>query len=423
MRNNRARISLRELVYIVAALLVFFQIYLLKPIGVMKYVDELLAVLCLAKILLDAFRKRLDRNQIYMLLLMLLLLGIGLVSNYYTKLQENPEAIVTDVGNTFKVFVTYIGATQYLKPVKDKKRIIKVLATVMRLFVVVLFCGLILHLSGLFVMGNDVRYGIPSYQFLNDGAAQLSMIFISLFVILVADMRYDRHKRQLKFLMIVLAAIVWAFTLRTRAFLYIAMFFALYWLLVVKEKQIKLNWKTVLLLGIFLLVFSLDQIDTYFGENKTARYWFVYFGIYTMNRYFPFGAGFACYGTDAAVKYYARLYIRYGFPKIWGLSPDKPYFAHDTYWPAIMAQFGYIGLVTVVLIVIRWVKDILNRTKNNKYTYLAGLFVVVTQIASSAAEATFFHFVTVGLCFILPVLFDADSEATNVTGKRLSPPV
>jgi hypothetical protein len=392
--------------YIFAALLVYFEIYLMKPIRVFGYVDELLTVLCLAKILLDAFKKRLDRNQTYMLLLMLLLLGIGLVSNYYTKLQENPEAIFTDVGNTFKVFVTYIGATLYLKPVKDKKRIIKTMASVMRLFVVVLFGGLLLHLSGLYAMGNDVRYGIPSYQFINDGAAQLSVMFFSMLVILVADMRYDRHKRQLKMLFIIIAAIVWAFTLRTRAFLYIAIFFALYWLLVVKEKQIKLNWKTILLMGIFLLVFSLDQIDTYFGENKTARYWFVYFGIYTMNNYFPFGAGFACYGTDAAVKYYARLYIRYGFPRIWGLSPEKPYFAHDTYWPAIMAQFGYIGLVVVILIVIRWVMDVLSRTKYNKYTYLVGLFIVTTQIASSVAEATFFHFVTAALCFILPVLFD-----------------
>jgi hypothetical protein len=60
----------------------------------------------------------------------------------------------------------------------------------------------------------------------------------------------------------------------------------------------------------------------------------------------------------------------------------------------------------VILIVIRWVMDVLSRTKYNKYTYLVGLFIVTTQIASSVAEATFFHFVTAALCFILPVLFD-----------------
>jgi hypothetical protein len=76
-----------------------------------------------------------------------------------------------------------------------------------------------------------------------------------------------------------------------------------------------------------------------------------------------------------------------------------------------MGQFGYFGLSTVVLIVVRWVKDILSRTKGNKYSYLAGFFVVVTQVASSAAEATFFHFVTVGICFIIPILFeDSTSE-------------
>lgn len=415
--SNRTRVSTREIIYIFVALLLYFEIYLLQFITAFRYFDELLAVLCLMKVLLEVFKKNLDRIQIYMLLLMLLVLSIGLVSNYRTNLQQNPEAVLTDVGSTFKVFVTYIGAALFLKPVKDKKFIVKTLATVMRFFVVILLGGLALHLTGIYPMGQDVRYGIPSYQFINDGPAQLSMMFFTLLVILVADMRYDRHRRQLKFLFIVAAAVVWAFTLRTRAFLYIAIFFVLYWLLVVKKKQIKLNWKTVLLVGIFLLVFSLDQIDTYFGENKTARYWLLYYGFYTMRYYFPFGAGFACYGTDAAVKYYARLYIRYGFTRIWGLSPGYSMFAHDTYWPAIMGQFGFFGLVAMGMVIIFWAKEVLSRTKYSSYTYLAGLFVVLTQVASSAAEATFFLFVTEGLFFILPILFDDSTSQTEKSAQ------
>ena len=253
--------------YILAALVAYFEVYLMKPIPIIRYVDEGLAVLCLLKILTEAFKKKLDRNQIYMLLLMLLILGIGLVSNYYTMLQENMEAIVMDVGSTFKVFVTYIGATQFLKPVEDKTRIIKTLATVMRGFVVVLFCGLVLHLTGMVPMGEDVRYGIPSYRFINDGAAQLAFMFFAMFVVLTADMRYDRHKRQYKMLFIVAAGIVWASTLRTRAILFVVVFFGLYWFLIVKNKDIKLNWKTMLLMGVFLLIFGLDQFSTYFGEN------------------------------------------------------------------------------------------------------------------------------------------------------------
>lgn len=416
MRNNKMRLSLREVVYIIAAVLVFFEIYLMTVVNALKYVDELIAVVCLGKIMLEAFKRGLDRSQTYMLLLMLLLLGIGLVSNYYTKLQENLEAIFTDVGNTFKVFVTYVGATLFLRPVKDKKRIVRTLATVMRSYVLVLFVGLLLHLSGIYPMGNDIRYGIPSYQFLNDGPGQLSFMFYSVFLVLTADMRYDRHKRQLKMLFMILAAVVWAFTLRTRAFLYVVMFFFLYWLLIVKNYEIKMDWKTILVAVLAMLIFSLDQIETYFGNTKTARYWFLNRGIYTMKTYFPFGAGFSCYGTDAAVKYYARLYIHYGFPSVWGLSPSQPYFAHDTYWPAIMAQFGFFGLIVMILIVARWVRDLLSRTRYDKYAYLAGLFICMTQVSSSIATATFFHFVTVAICFLLPILFD-DSEPKKENGE------
>lgn len=415
MRNYKLPMSVREIVYIVAALLLIFEIYLMDWIPLIRYVDEAVTVLCLLKILSAAFRKGLDRSQSYMLLMMVLLLGIGLVSNYYTKLQENLEAIFTDVGNTFKVFVTYVGATLYLRPVKDKKLIIRTLANVIRWFVVVLFVCMILHLTGVVSMGNDVRYGIPSFEFINFGAGQLSLMFYFIFVILIVDLRYDRHRRQLKMLFMIMAAIVWASTLRTRAFLYVVMIFGAYWLLIVKGYEIKMNWKTALLGVLFMVIFSLDQLEVYFGNDKAARYLFLNRGIYTMRKYFPFGAGFSCYGTDAAVKYYAKLYIRYGFPYVWGLSPTQPLFAHDTYWPAIMAQFGFFGLITMGMIVAHWVKDLLSRARWDRFAYLAALFIAISHVSSSIATATFFHFSTVGIFLLLPILFD-DSDPKKEIG-------
>lgn len=428
MRNYKLRLSLREVVYVLAALVLYFEIYLMEHISVFRYMDEFAAVVCLLIILVQAFKKGLDRSQSNMLLLMLLVLGIGLVGNYYSNLQENPKAIITDVGNTFKVFVTYVGATLYLRPVKDKKWIITSLAKVMRLYVLVLFGGLFLHLSGIYPMGNEVRYGIPSYQFINFGAGQLSFMFYALFAILTLDMRYDRRKRQIKMMFIIMAAIVWASTLRMRAFMYVAMFFIFYWLIVVKNYRIKMNWKTALVVVAAMLIFSLDQIDVYFGNTETARYVFLRRGIQVMRTYFPFGAGFSCYGTDAAVKYYAKLYVHFGFQRVWGLSPNYPIFAHDSYWPAIMAQFGFFGLIVMIFVVVRWVRDLLSRTKYNRYAYVVGLFIALTQVSASIATATFFHFVTLALCFILPLAFEDDAARNEIgvsydTSNRLHPNV
>lgn len=405
MSNRRSLVSMREIIYIVLALAVYFEIYLLKPIPLFRYVDECVAVLCLLIILMEAFKKKLEMSQVYILLLLVLVLCIGLASTYYNRLQTKTGVIVGDIGNCFKVFVTYVGATLFLRPVRNKKIIITTLATVMRFFVLILFGGLLLHLVGIVPMGMDFRYGIPSYQFINDGAAQLTYMFYAMFVVFTLDLRYTR-RRTGKMLFIVMAAIVWAFTLRTRAFLFIAIYFCMYWVLVAKGRQIKMNWKTILLVFIFLVVFSLEQIDTYFGENKSARYWLLYYGIFSMNYFFPLGAGFACYGTDAAVSNYSKLYISFGFTKVWGLQPEYAAFAHDSYWPAIMGQFGAFGLAAMVMVVIQWCVDIIKRTRFDKFSYLAGLFMVVTQVASSTMEATFFNFVTVALCFIMPVMFE-----------------
>ena len=410
MNNGKKGITAREIIFIVGAVFVFFEIYLMKYVNALRYVDELIAVLCLAKILIAVFRKGLDRNHIYMLMLMVLVLAIGLVSNYFAGIQTLSKPIIMDIGNCFKVFVTYVGASLYLKPVKSKKRIISSLAFVMRCFVVLLFGCMILSYVGVLDMGGDNRYGIESFYFINDGAGQLSFLFYSIIMVLTLDQKYPSQWRQMKLVFIAMALVVWTSTLRTRAFIYVVAYIALYWALIVKKIKIELNWKTVLLAIIVLYIFSADQIDMYFSNPKTARAYFARFGSYTMERYFPFGSGFATYGTDAAVVYYSRLYWQYRFYQVWGLNPLNPIFTHDTYWPAIMAQFGFFGLVAMVLVVVFWVRDVAKKSAVNPYAYLVGLFICMTQLSASIATATFFHFVTVAVMFMLPLAFDEDTS-------------
>lgn len=426
MNDIKVLVTKREVLYIICAVFIFFEIYLMEEVNLFRYMDEAIAVACLIKVITSAFQRKLDRMHIYMLLMMALLMCIGLASNYFAEMQTHWKPIVTDIGSTFKVFVTYIGASLYLRPVKSKKRIISALAVVMRCFVVVLFGCMVLHFTGIYRMGNDVRYGLPSFQFINFGAGQLSFMFYAVFLILTADLRYDDHKKNRKILFLILAGIVWVSTLRTRAFMYVLGYVGLYYLIIVKNYHIRFNWKTVLLAAAVLYIFSADQVDLYFNNPDNARARFLRFGFFTMERFFPFGAGFATYGTDAAVVYYSRLYNQYRFPLVWGLSPSYPIFAHDTYWPAIMGQFGAFGLVVMILILVCLCLDIIKKSKCDKYAYLAGMFIIITQVSSSIATATFFHFVTLGLFFLVPLLFE-EKETTNEsrendeTSNRLHP--
>lgn len=405
MPNRRLVFTGRELLFVITAILLLFQIYLQTAIGAMQYFDELVTAMCLLKVLGVAIKGRLEKNHVTMLVLMVLIAGIGLVSGMVSKVQTGMGPIITDIGNTFKVYVTYLGSIYYLKGVRDKSNIVRPLATIMRGFVLVLFICMLLHEVGVLNMGSDIRYGLKSFQFINNGAGQLSFMFYSVMLILTADIRYQK-KRSGKAIYILMALIVWVSTLRSRAFMFVLIYFYLYWLFVVRQRRFKLNLGNGLAMVGAVALFGMDQFETYFSNTVTARYSLLQYGIYTMKRYFPLGSGFATYGTDAAVKYYSKLYDEYGFGKVYGLSRNFSAFAHDTYWPAIFAQFGVFGTLLMAVLIYKVFADMLKRAKSNHYAFFAAVFICITQVVSSIATATFFHFITVGLFFLMPLLFD-----------------
>ena len=59
--------------------------------------------------------------------------------------------------------------------------------------------------------------------------------------------------------------------------------------------------------------------------------------------YFPFGSGFATYGTFASGVHYSDIYAQYGMDNIYGLTKSYYSFVADTYYPSL-AQFGVVGV-------------------------------------------------------------------------------
>lgn len=398
--------TVKELMFIVISILLFFQIYLQKNIVFFQYLDEIVTVFCLYQIFVAAIRGKLKKSGFHILLLIGFIILIGLLSNILGKVQTGIIPILTDIGNCFKVFIVFVGSDIFLSKVNNKERIIKSLAGLIRIFVLILFICMIGHEIGVFNMGNDVRYGLRSFKFINDVAGQLTLMFYSIILILTADLQYGSQKR--KKIFIILALIVWASTLRSRAFMYIIIYIFLYRKMIIKGEKFKFNIKNGILILFVLLIFGMNQFETYFSNEATARSNLMRYGIYTLLRFFPLGSGFATFGTDAAYTYYSSLYVEYGFDRVFGLSQENGMFSHDTYWAAIFAQFGVIGTILVAFLILLVCREILKRTRYSNVTYLAGLFICITQVSSSIATATFFHFVTVGTFFLVPLLFQKE---------------
>ena len=88
-------------------------------------------------------------------------------------------------------------------------------------------------------------------------------------------------------------------------------------------------------------------------NENAPRYLFFYYGGKTANTYFPFGSGFATFGSDQAARNYSRLYYQYGFNSLFGMNIDDGSFLSDTFWPMAIGQFGWIGSFVYTFIYLR----------------------------------------------------------------------
>lgn len=66
--------------------------------------------------------------------------------------------------------------------------------------------------------------------------------------------------------------------------------------------------------------------------------------------YFPLGVGFGRYGSWMSSVYYSPVYYHYGLSLIWGMSKDFSNFITDTFWPMIIGETGFLGLVFYIAI-------------------------------------------------------------------------
>lgn len=65
------------------------------------------------------------------------------------------------------------------------------------------------------------------------------------------------------------------------------------------------------------------------------------------NDRFPIGAGLGRFGTSVAFENYSPIYYQLGFDKYYGFRPKTGNFATDTYWPGIIGEGGWFGLIAV----------------------------------------------------------------------------
>ena len=370
-----------------------------------RYLDEVVTILMAFYLIFFIFRTRRENGEEFKIVFLILAISlIGIIGNYHYKYQTDILPIMHDLFNTFKVFITLLGSICFMTDKVNKQIVIKKIASFVHLFLII---AVLLFLASLFnnhgMLTSDIRYGFRSYEFLFENPGTFAMYLYLCLFIQTVNLKYNKHTINLLF--IVCNMFLCITTLRTRAFIFVIVYIIL--LFFIKEKKaFKIKWYHVLVILFLSIAIGYNSFNTYFNNPNTARSAFAKNCITIAKKNFPIGTGFATYGTDVAFTYYSKVYYEYDMNYIFGLAENDGRFAHDTYWPAIIGQFGMLGFILVVLLIVEIYKMIYKKINKDKYSILAILYTIVVMTVASIATSAFFHYNTVGWFFLLPLVFN-----------------
>lgn len=296
----------------------------------------------------------------------------------------------------FKGFISFLAVYLYFEDGSRKRTREITLRYLNRLCRILVVPGVLLALLNLITdigMHTEYVYGLRAFHYIFLRVGNLNGVCAEILIILTANLQYLLSEKQKKnqLIFIGLTLLLMMSTLRSRAFIYIIIYIVGYCFFI-KGKRIKVRMRYFVPVGVAGAYIGWPKIQFYFiRSTRTARAVLLRYGLKTAIDYFPAGAGFGTYGTYAAKAYRSLLYSKYNFSNYYGLSEEFGAFLTDDYWPAIIAEFGFIGAIIMVGLIASIFRIILNKTENNSILRFAALFGISRLCIESLVSSSFFH--------------------------------
>lgn len=370
--------------------LLLFQPYLEVRFGSpFSYVDEIavLALIMLSAASSVAARtNRLLKGQKRAYAMLLAAVVLGVFGNLVGESQQSFTRVAVDVFASVKVFVM-LGSALYL--FTDGR----VLASVRGLFIVearaLAWILGICAISSLFVdigmSSGRERYGLSPFRFIFPHPESVNFAAIGILSIILAD----NPRSKLAYLPLIAMIL----TLRTKAFVAVAIVVLL--LITLGEEIQRLRGYHVVGSVLAIALLGWDQFKgVYAGSDGSvqARDQMLRVSVLLASDKFPFGAGFGMFGSAVSADgdYYSPIYYEYGLNRVYGLSPDFPNFISDTFWPTVIGQLGWIGLVLVAGAIWLCYRSVYEIAIRKRFATLPVLCCMAYMLIASVAESVFF---------------------------------
>ncbi len=357
-----------------------------------KYIDELI---CLIMLLLTfitiAVSKRvfLYQFEIKILIASLLLLLIGIIPYFGNAPNKIPAGFI-DIVVFFKSISIYFTSRIFLRnwEIANWRKILVPFFTIMAILI-----GLFVMFDKLYNLFSyhDIRFSMQSEALFFGHPSRYSFFWIYCFIVLMPFL----IKTNRTFLLFILA--MGLLSLRFKYFAFVpfgvVVLFTNNILDKIKVKSPVFIFAIALLLGIMLFsVWEHLQINYY--SDKYARSALFRNSFVVAKEFFPFGSGFGTYGSYASGKYYSLLYYKLNMANVYGLSPGNSSFVSDTFWPMVLAQFGYLGLLLygwILFLIFKGLYLFFRIEQDNAYRffYLSAILLMVSLVIISSSDSIF----------------------------------
>lgn len=272
----------------------------------------------------------------------------------------------------------------------------------------------------------DARSNLVSVQsfFIHPGTYGWFMVFVGLYYL--SNYVVLKHKKSLIYT--ILSFLLAFLSLRFKVLLTIVVI-----LLLVAMKR-RIYSAALVCVGILVYLFFGDMIqnltlltiDRYISVDymDSARKALYHTGFTIGLHDFPLGEGFGRFGSWMARIDYSPVYYEYGLERVYGLSPDDPKWATDTYWPSIIGEVGILGTILFIsffLYVMRGIYVKLHDasvSKNGKVFLLFALFIIIQSLVESLGEQIYNG--SPQYIFIFAVMGMAASQVDNIRSSHAS---
>lgn len=377
-------------------LMIFFMVFqsLFERIcPVFKGYDEMLAVLSAIYFLFVEIQTGWNKYILALMGLLTIYLGMGTISSIICGYQSVDISVIGAL-LAVKWFLLmgggYALAKRHMDSLRSVKRIIYV-------------CIILLFMWEIATkMGFMGKYALYAW----DVCAKC--------VFLTGYIFFTWENVKIDYLVLIVSIVMLIMPLRAKG--YAAVVFVIVSFLWILQMKRKIKLTEVVVTVALLISVVWKKLYYYYirgARDDFARYRMFRSSIDVANDFFPFGTGWSTFGSYYAAKEYSPVYYLYGIDSHRELGVKTKLYLTDNYWPSVIAETGWIGLISMMLVVLLLFILVQRMYKIDIATYASGILLLFYMLVTTMEESGFAQPVLMCIGWLMGVLIAVEKTEKN----------